>query len=43
MQHQQQEVALEIEDDTLTLLEWFLIKIYLDKNAYKKGHISNNN
>jgi hypothetical protein len=43
MQHQQQEAALVIEDVMPMLLEWFLIKIYLDKNAYKKGNISNHN
>ena len=31
MQHQQPEVALEIEDATTMLLEWFLTRIYLDK------------
>jgi predicted nucleotidyltransferase len=36
MQHQQQEVALVTEDAMPTLLEWFLIKIYLDKMLTKK-------
>jgi hypothetical protein len=31
MPHQQQEVTFEIEDVTLMLSEWYLIKIYLDK------------
>ena len=36
MQHLQPEVIRETEEDMLIPLEWFLIKIYLDKKEHNK-------